>query len=226
MVMSRQVSIDTPKDLSGSDLQELFEFFCSAFRAEKRGFLEDLNEKEKILRIRKGSHLAAFSTLRTYRPQADIRLVFSGDTFVHPEERIGHRLPALWARYVYGEMPPIEGVRDYWLLLCSGYRTYRILPTFFTSFAPGLSTEPPLLALRDQFASHLFAHRFQKGVVRPQWATPLKEPEPPARLLQDPHVRFFLEQNPGYHRGEELVCLAPLCQENLTSAGRRLALTR
>ncbi len=35
------------------------------------------------------------------------------------------------------------------------------------------------------------------------------------RQLQNPHVRFFLAQNPGYARGEELVCLCELSHQNL-----------
>jgi hypothetical protein len=39
----------------------------------------------------------------------------------------------------------------------------------------------------------------------------------------DPHVRHFLALNPGYTAGDELVCLAPLDDSNLTPAGRRIA---
>ena len=42
------------------------------------------------------------------------------------------------------------------------------------------------------------------------------------RLMDDPHVRFFLEHNPTYLQGTELVCLAPISLENTKSIGRRL----
>jgi hypothetical protein len=35
-------------------------------------------------------------------------------------------------------------------------------------------------------------------------------------------VRFFLERNPHYDRGDELCCLAPLTQENFTRAAYRV----
>ena len=37
-----------------------------------------------------------------------------------------------------------------------------------------------------------------------------------------PHIAFFLATNPGHVRGDELVCLTELCDENLTRAGRRM----
>jgi hypothetical protein len=40
--------------------------------------------------------------------------------------------------------------------------------------------------------------------------------------LCDPHVAFFLNRNPGWRRGDELVCLTEIAFENLTPAGRRM----
>jgi len=40
--------------------------------------------------------------------------------------------------------------------------------------------------------------------------------------LHDPHIRFFVEQNPGHARGDELCCIAPLTRENFTKAAYRV----
>jgi hypothetical protein len=46
----------------------------------------------------------------------------------------------------------------------------------------------------------------------------------PEGRREDPRVRFFLNSNPGYARGEELVCLARIAPENMRSvAGRAVA---
>jgi hypothetical protein len=45
----------------------------------------------------------------------------------------------------------------------------------------------------------------------------------PAGRAADPHVRFFLERNPGFVRGDELVCLTRIADDNLTRAGLRMA---
>ena len=41
--------------------------------------------------------------------------------------------------------------------------------------------------------------------------------------VPDPHIAFFLERNPGFVRGDELVCLTRIDEQNLTPAGRRMA---
>jgi hypothetical protein len=37
----------------------------------------------------------------------------------------------------------------------------------------------------------------------------------PDSRQRDPHVRFFLERNPGYREGDELVCMADVHRANL-----------
>jgi hypothetical protein len=44
----------------------------------------------------------------------------------------------------------------------------------------------------------------------------------PAGRLRDPNVAFFMERNPDWTRGDELVCLCDLSRANLNRAGRRV----
>jgi hypothetical protein len=44
----------------------------------------------------------------------------------------------------------------------------------------------------------------------------------PAGRLRDPHVAFFVTRNPGWRRGNELVCLCDVSRANLNRAGRRV----
>jgi hypothetical protein len=46
--------------------------------------------------------------------------------------------------------------------------------------------------------------------------------EPGRRARTDQHIQFFIERNPGFARGEELCCLAPLTRENFTRAAYRV----
>jgi hypothetical protein len=39
--------------------------------------------------------------------------------------------------------------------------------------------------------------------------------------MADPFIRLFATRNPGWPRGDELVCLAPLAPENLLDRPRR-----
>ena len=40
--------------------------------------------------------------------------------------------------------------------------------------------------------------------------------------LQDPHVSFFLEKNPGHSDGDELCCIARMTPENFSAAAQRM----
>lgn len=212
--------------ISPPEIDELFQLFATAFQASRQGFEHDLEEKDFLLRVRSEDGLQAFSTLKIYYPEPGVRLLFSGDTFSAEAARCCHQLPARWAQFVYSELPHQPGMEDYWLLLCSGYRTYRILPTFFQTYVPSADGHPRLRERLDRWAGQLFCQRYQDGVVKPRWATPLLAPEPPCRLENDAHVRYFLQANPGYRQGDELACLIPLERANLRPGGRRLALAR
>jgi hypothetical protein len=115
-----------------------------------------------------------------------------------------------------------------WLLLTSGFRTYRFLPVFLREFYPRFGRQTP--AEWDRMRLELATARFgslycpQRGVVRfaqPQRLRPELAEIPPGRAL-DPDVQFFLERNPGHVHGDELVCIASLDQDNLAPAGRRV----
>lgn len=202
----------------------MFSLFGEAFVAQRDGFERDLRQKDLVLRVRNAGGLEAFSTLVTHSPEPGVKLLFSGDTYSSERARLGAGLPGLWARYVYRDMPREHGFEYYWLLLCSGFRTYRLLPTFFKKFCPGPNGSGTLKEKLVVWTRALYGERFQEGVVRPLWPTPLLQPEPPERMAEDIYVKFFLSTNPGYRNGDELACLVSLSTDNLTKAGRRLAL--
>ncbi|HSK76524.1 MAG TPA: hypothetical protein VLQ45_08695, partial [Thermoanaerobaculia bacterium] len=87
-------------------------------------------------------------------------------------------------------------------------------------------TPPEARELLDFLARERFGARFspETGIVRFSEPQVLREglEEIPEGRLGDPHVAFFLERNPGWVRGDELVCLTELAEGNLTPAGRRM----
>jgi hypothetical protein len=116
--------------------------------------------------------------------------------------------------------------RYYWLLLTSGFRTYRFLPVFWREFFPSRDRPTPgaMQELIDQLARERFGDAYDpaRGIVRfprPQRLRPALAALPAGRVA-DPHVAFFLTRNPGH--GDELVCVTELTEANLTAAGRRM----
>jgi hypothetical protein len=78
--------------------------------------------------------------------------------------------------------------------------------------------------------AHLADQRFgscyqnENGIVRftsPQVLRSELREVGPGRM-KEPHVAFFMERNPGWCHGDELVCLTEISFDNLTPAGRRM----
>ena len=73
----------------------------------------------------------------------------------------------------------------------------------------------------DSLGERMFGRRYDKraGIVRAwekseilkkQLAVPLRE-----NIRRNPHIDYFLNHNPEYRTGDELLCIAPFFEENL-----------
>jgi len=194
-------------------------------------FARDLAEKNLALLLEREDKLVGFSTLLAYSTHFEgsrVNVIYSGDTIVTPEAWGTTALPRAWVTGVDALRATLPPGRCFWLLLTSGFRTYRFLSVFWREFFPrrDAPTPPELQRLLEQLGRERFGDQFlaDTGVVR--FAHPQKLraglEKIPAGREHDPHVSFFLSHNPGHAGGDELVCLTELCPENLTAAGRRM----
>jgi hypothetical protein len=199
--------------VTGAERDAMFalldEYFLGVTREQ---FEADLAEKNWVIVLEEAGRVRGFSTLLVRDG-----VVHSGDTIVHREAWGSSALARTWLEAVKQLRP------QYWLLITSGFRTYRFLPVFWKEFWPRHDA-PERPALLEKLARERFGRRYDNGIVRfdaPQILRNGLKEIPPGRL-DDPHVRFFAERNPGHAAGDELVCLCPLTAENQTAAGRRL----
>jgi hypothetical protein len=194
-------------------------------------FARDLAEKNLALLLHRGCDLVGFSTLAAYTAAFEgrpINVIYSGDTIVTPEAWGSSALPRAWVAGVDALRESLPSGRCFWLLLSSGFRTYRFLPVFWREFFPRCDAATPtgFAELMRELGHERFGSQFNAatGVVRFHQAQKLRGTlsEIPHGRENDPHIAFFLARNPGHHNGDELVCLTELCPENLTAAGRRM----
>jgi hypothetical protein len=220
-------------ELEPSDRAAMFALLTAHFDGVDPGtFNRDLDEKNWVLLFTDAGALKGFTTLLAYdtRYRGDrISVVYSGDTIMNHDAWSTSALPRSWIAAVRSLRDTcLRGNRLYWLLLTSGFRTYRLLPVFWREFYPRYDVPTPatIRALVTALAAERLGPCYDsdRGIV--QFASPqvlrgtLREVSP-GRLI-DPHVAFFLERNAGWCRGDELVCLTEIAFENLTPAGRRM----
>lgn len=201
-------------------------------------FAADLADKDFVVLLDDpAGRLEGFTTLALYDAEhrgESLTVVASGDTLVHPRAWGRSVLPAVWIDAVHrlhrklGEERR-EDRRLVWLLLTSGFRTYRFLPVFFRRFWPrpdGGEGDDELSALARSLATARYGPLYDEatGIVRfpePQVLRPELADLPEGRR-RNPHVDLFLRANPGHAEGDELVCVTDLSPGNLTAAGRRM----
>lgn len=222
-------SLTLPRgELDPQTRAEMFALLSESFEGVTSAQFEaDLEEKNWVILILKANRLVGFSTLLAYQ-SGTFNIIYSGDTIVSRDSWGSSALPRTWIGAVNQILSEMDGSRSFWLLLTSGFRTYRFLPVFWRSFFPCYNAAVPgdLDSLARQLAQTKFGAQYdaENGIVRfvhPQILRPALV-EIPAERMSDPHVDFFLKRNPGYILGDELVCLTELTPGNLTPAGVRM----
>jgi len=212
-------------ELTRRDRDAMFALYTTYFATTDRvTFERDLAEKEwVILLCGDDGGIEGFSTLMRM-DAGGATVFFSGDTIVAKHRWGTFDLPRMWGRHVFAE----AGDNAYWFLISSGYRTYRFLPLFFRDYYPREADVPrtaEMKQLLDEIAITKFGDAYdpRTGVIRLATPAPLRHGlSDPGMRMNNPHVRFFVEANPGHAEGDELACLVKIDVDNLTPAGLRM----
>jgi len=229
-------SLAIPRDdLSAKEIQAMFRVFSENFDgAALENFERDLSNKNWVILLRDAEtkELEGFSTLALYETQVNnqpLSVVYSGDTIIRREYWGTPELPRSWIHAVLEKSVNMTQPL-HWLLISSGYKTYRFLTVFYKEFYPRYdqTTPPEMQTIMEELAVQRFGAEYhcEEGVVRfKDGATPLRDglADVTGERLHDPHVAFYISKNPGYVNGDELVCITRIHPDNFTSAGKRMA---
>lgn len=221
------------RTLTSTRIAEMYALFRQYYDGVTESiFYADLMGKDYVIELRHDDALAGFSTIALFDffhepSQLEATVMFSGDTIIDHRFWGSQALPAAFGKFA-GEIQARRQKPLYWLLISKGHRTYRYLPLFVREYWPRHDRPTPTsmedllnaIALR-RFGRHYDASigllRFpsSRGHLKEQWA------EVHDAALDKPAVRFFLERNPRYAQGEELVCLAEFNADNLRGVVQR-----
>jgi len=188
-------------------------------------FYSDLFEKiEVVLLCDENDTIQGFTTLTIFPYDEHTQLLFSGDTIIEKKYWGKNDLMPAWLNNAMSHAEKFDG-KTYWFLLTKGYKTYKFLHTFFHKFYPCVDEETPhdIQAIIDKFATKRFGDKYQNGVYAEEKDF-LKEEfaEIHETKIKNRHTAFFLEKNPDYKNGTELVCLTELSLDNLNKLGLKL----
>jgi hypothetical protein len=222
-------------DVTPAQREAMFALMVRHYANVRReAFDADLNDKRWVIQLSNPAtgRLCGFSTqvlVETVVGSRPVKALFSGDTVVDRDHWGDSSLAHVWGRLALSLIDAHDGTDLYWFLVSKGYRTYRFLPVFFREFYPrnDRPTPPAAMQALDTLARCRFATRYdaEAGLIRAQSQHDRLRRGvaeiTPARL-RDPHVRYFVERNPGHAQGDELCCLAPLARSNFTPAAWRV----
>jgi hypothetical protein len=197
-------------------------------------FESDLDAKHWVIQLHcQATHqLVGFSTqvvLRVAVAGQIVHALYSGDTVVDRRHWGDPALAHVWGNLALRLIEKFELAKLYWFLTSKGFRTYRYLPLFFHEFYPrhSVATPPWECEVTRALAERIAPGRFDdaRQIISADQSKDYLRPEFGAlhfRTRSDPHVRFFIERNPGHAHGDELCCLAPLRNDNFTQAACRV----
>ena len=223
------------RDLEPSDRDRMFQLLSDSYLGVKRETFErDLAAKEHVILLRSSEgEIVGFSTqvrLRLTLPGRTVVIVFSGDTIVTEQHRGTFETAREICRYFRRALSEHPKEEVYWLLICKGWRTYRVLRLFFRDYAPRADASDPLAFrdVADAFGSARYPGLYQSSsrlIVFPGEAQRIRPGSPEAvdHRRSDSSQLFFEKANPDHERGNELVCVAPIREDNFTAVARRLA---
>ncbi len=195
-------------------------------------FYKDLNNKQLAgLFFDAEDELQGFTTYAVNPKSSggvDYHIVFSGDTIISPAHWGSQVMMQSWC-YTIGQIIVTDPTKKwYWYLMSKGHRTYMYLPLFFTDYFPSIKPsqqDDELNKIVAEVSNKLYPKYWlpDEGIIKFKESMGELKPELVEGTYQKrnkPHVAFFLEKNPGFYRGEELVCLAPLHPENFNRSAK------
>lgn len=187
-------------------------------------FRSDFNNKDYCLSLyHETDGLVGFTTQKVLGVDVGgktVHGIFSGDTIIHKDYWGDTELFRVWANFWFEYAERYD--EFYWFLICKGYKTYRMLPLFWTEFYPNYKTPTPQYEQQiiDAYATLLYPGEYNpaNGVIEYKSVKDkLKSgvADVGEHELKNKDIEFFCGANPGYIHGNDIACLARIDKDYL-----------
>lgn len=207
-------------EYSKDDITVMYRLMSEFYdNTDEQVFLRDFYDKDYCLALYHDTEgLVGFTTQKLMELDIDgrkIHGIFSGDTIIHKSHWGDIELFKVWADFWFTYAEKYD--EFYWFLICKGYKTYRILPLFWTEFYPrqGHETHEYMQKIIDAYAQKLYPDEYDKssGVIKySHTKDKLKAgvADVGEHEMKNKDISFFCEKNPGYIDGNDLACIAKI----------------
>jgi len=219
-------------DLNLSQKNDMFALMNHYYDNTRRtDFDRDLQEKDWVLMLLEESSLEVlgFSTQQVFMvnwKNQKVVVLFSGDTIIRREYWGSMGLIMAFGELMLHVLDRYKEKEVYWMLLTKGLRTYKYLPTFFKTYypMPDESTPPEIQDLINVLGYLRYPGSYvtETGIVKASKdGQYLKEAYHPKVRSTKATDAFFYKANPGFAKGDELLCVTRLHLDNLTTFIKR-----
>lgn len=219
--------------LSSAQLEIMFGLMAENYdHVSREMFVNDLSNKHYVGLIKDlDDNIQGFTTYAINPKNSGTsayNIIFSGDTIIHPQFWGTQIMSKGWS-YTIGMMIQSDpGKKWYWYLMSKGHRTYLYLPIFFKEFYPSPhdhTMENCLKQIAHEVSNKLFGNSWKRDLGVIQFEDNHGElnaqmVEATFKKKNSPYISFFLQKNPGFTKGDELVCIVPLYLNNLIRSAR------
>jgi hypothetical protein len=189
-------------------------------KVEWNRFLSDLDNKDDVILLieKQTEKIKGFSTLKNMTINNNGRFhygVFSGDTVIDRDYWGQRLLGKKFLQYLFKQKFKHPFKPFYWILVSKGYKTYLLMANNFQNHYPRYEKQTPsdVQQLIDSFAHNLFGEVYEPESGLIQFSQSLGQLRPgiadiPSQVQDNPRIDYFLERNPEWSKGTELMCIA------------------
>jgi hypothetical protein len=236
--MARRLAISYvhPRDLGPrvDEMYTLFESYYEGTYAER--FRQDLSEKDVAVLLTEPATgaIKGFTTVRVVGPKYHHQqcvVMYSGDTVVDREYWGEKSLQVSIQRFI-----TLLRLRTrpwwpvYWMVTSKGFKTYLLVINNLRNAFPrhDLPTPPNVQLLQHTMGALKYGGRYHEDSNTVRFEGALDRvadgvSEPTAADLGNPDIQFFVDQNPNYAVGDELLVLAEFRLRDLVPVATKMA---
>lgn len=225
--MKLKYQIKKVSEITAVQQDEMFELMENHYEnVHLSEFLFDLSEKQwVILLLTQEDKIVGFSTQVLIFPEdssefSNSIVLFSGDTIISHEHWGSVTLPVAFLHLVNTIQDAYPTQRIFWMLISKGLRTFKFLSVFLKEYYPChfTQTPQPIHNLMQYMGNRKFGERYkaERGIIEAvSNGQFLKEEFQPQKTLDNAVAKFFYSSNPGFYKGDELLCMAEIAEDNL-----------